>query len=105
MLYYDRYRTWKALYCAAATTLYRQAHAGAVSYNLFAVRLNLVASIWEEMWNVSAARRLLIFHLTGKENQNLSSSLITHGICRPDSEDEDDGEGAWGVDSSDVDDP
>jgi len=55
---------------------------------------------------VSAARRLLIFHLTGKENQNLSSSLITHGICRPDSEDENYyGEGAWGDDGSDVDDP
>jgi hypothetical protein len=26
------------------------------------------------------ARRLLIFHLTGKENQNLSSPLISHGI-------------------------
>eukprot|EP00984_Skeletonema_dohrnii_P006346 scaffold2265_cov98-Skeletonema_dohrnii-CCMP3373.AAC.3 len=33
----------------SSNILYRQAHADAVSYNLFAVRLNLVASIWEEM--------------------------------------------------------
>jgi len=54
--------------------LYRQEHADA---DIFAVRLS-VGSIWEEMLSFA---RLLVFHLTGKEDQE--PLVFTLGIALP----------------------